>query len=165
MGKEISKKEIDKILEKDQQVKALEKSFRLLGLRPRSKKELIKKLKEKGFTEKIIQKTLKKLKKLGYLDDEKFARAWLETRKLSGRGKFIIQRELKQKGVNKEIIKNILEEYKREEELEKAWALVKKKIKVYKDLNLYTQKQKLTRFLSSRGFGWEIINEVLKEIN
>lgn len=165
VGKEITEKEIDEILEKDQRVKALEKSFRWLGMRPRSQKELVKKLKEKGFAEKIIQKTLKKLKEFGYLDDEKFARAWSEMRKLSGKGKFVIQRELKEKGIDEETIKKILEEYKEEDEFERVLELAKKKIKTYKNLKPFEQKQKLARFLASRGFSWTIINEVWREIN
>lgn len=165
VGKEITEKEIDEILEKDQRVKALEKSFRFLGIRPRSQKELVKKLKEKGFAEKIIQKTLKKLKEFGYLDDEKFARAWSEMRKLSGKGKFVIQRELKEKGIDEEIIKKILEEYKEEDEFERVLELAEKKIKTYKNLKQFEQKQKLARFLASRGFSWTIISEVWREIN
>lgn len=165
VGKEITEKEIDEILEKDQRVKALEKSFRLLGIRPRSQKELEKKLEEKGFDQKIIQKTLKRIIELGYLDDEKFARAWLEARKLSGKGKFIVQRELRKKGVDEELIKKILEEYKEEDEFERVLELAEKKIKTYKNLKPFEQKQKLARFLASRGFSWTIISEVWREIN
>ncbi|MCX7778777.1 MAG: RecX family transcriptional regulator [Patescibacteria group bacterium] len=163
-GKVISKKEIEKILEKDQRVKALEKSFRWLAVRQRSRREIEKKLKEKGFTKKVIQKTLKKLKDLDYLDDEKFAHAWLEARKLSGKGKFIIQKELKEKGLNETLIKKILEEYKKEEEIEHGLELAKKKIKTYQNLKPFEQKQKLARYLASRGFSWENIFEMMKEL-
>jgi len=164
VGKEISQKEINEILEKDQKIKALEKSFRLLGIRPRSKKELEKKLKEKGFAEKIIKNTLKRLKELGYLDDRKFTQAWLEARKLSSKGKFVIQRELKEKGVNEEIIKKTLEDYKSEEEFERALKLAEKKRRAYKKLPFFEKKIKISRFLANRGFSWEIISRILKRI-
>lgn len=170
VGKEITEKEIEKILKKDQQSRALEKSFKLLGIRPRSEKELIKKLKEKGFAEKIIQKTLKKLKELGYLNDEKFAGSWLESRKLSFKGKYAIQKELKQKGVAEEIIKKTISRYRTKDEFKIALELAKKKMRTLlskSKTNLFPsaflQKQKLLRFLANRGFSWETIARVLKE--
>ncbi|MFN3301815.1 MAG: RecX family transcriptional regulator [Patescibacteria group bacterium] len=160
-GKVLTKKEIDEILEKDQSTKALEKSFRWLGIRPRSKKELENKLKEKGFAPKIIKNTIKRLKELGYLDDKKFAQSWLEARKLSEKGKYIVQHELKQKGISHQIIKKTLEKYSKKDEIEIARQLVEKKIKTLKK-DISFKKQKLARFLVSRGFSWEVINEVLR---
>ncbi len=164
VGKEISEKEIKEILERDQQIRALEKTFRWLGIRPRSQKELEKKLQEKGFTSKIVKKTLKRLREFGYLDDKRFAWSWFETRKLSGKGKFIIKKELKEKGIEEELIKNILSHYSPSEEVEIALNLARRKIVGLKDLSKLEQKQKLACFLASRGFSWQAIIEVLGKI-
>lgn len=162
VGKEIFPKQIKEILIKDQKIKALEKSLRWLGIRPRSQKELEKKLKNKGFTQAIIKETIKKLQEFDYLNDKKFAQSWLEARKLSGKGKFIVQKELKEKGINEEIIKKILEKYSTDDEFEIARELVNKKIKNYQKGNIFTKKQKIARYLASRGFGWETIIKILK---
>lgn len=164
VSKEISEKEIEEILEKDQRVKALEKSFRLLGIRPRSQKELEKKLKEKGFDDSIIKKTFKKLKEYNYLDDKKFAKNWLRWRKLSGKGKFVVSWELKQKGIKEEIIKETLKKYSVADEFKIALEMAEKKKRSFKNLKPLERKQKLAQFLASRGFGWETISRVLREI-
>lgn len=163
-GKVLTAKEISEILEKDQLTKALEKSFRLLGIRLRSQKELEKKLKEKEFAPEIIKKTIDRIKELSYLDDKKFARAWVESRKLSRKGKYVILRELKQKGVAEEIVKKTISCYTPNQELEIALELAEKKIKTYKDLDKFKIRQKLSRFLASRGFGWDTIIKVLDKI-
>lgn len=163
--KVLSKKEIKEILEKDQMVKALEKSFRLLGIRPRSKKELEKKLQEKGFAKKIIKNTLKRLKELGYFDDKKFAQSWLEARKLAGKGKFIVKKELQEKGIEENLVKRILDKYSQKEEVEIARNLIERRRSKYQDLSSLEQKQKLARFLASRGFSWQTISKILKEFN
>ncbi len=165
VGKKISKKEIEKILEKDQKIKALEKSFRLLGIRQRSQKELEEKLKEKGVEAKIIKETIKRLKELGYLDDKKFAKIWLESRKLSHKGKYIVERELKQKGVAEKTIKKIVSQYTPKEEFKIALELAKKKIKNLQKESQHPSllKQKIARFLLNRGFSWQVIGDILSK--
>lgn len=162
-GKSLDEKEISKILKKDQFTKALEKSFRLLGIRPHSQKELEKKLKEKKFAPEIIKKTIARIKELGYLDDKKFAKAWLEARKLSHKGKYVVQKELKNKGVAEEIIKKTISSYAPKDEYKIALELAEKKVRSYKDLDKFKRKQKLAQFLARRGFGWETIIKVLKK--
>jgi regulatory protein len=163
-GEILNEKEIEKILEKDQLTKAIEKSFRLLGIRPRSQKELEKKLKEKGFAQKIIKKAIKRIKNLGYLDDKKFAKAWLEARKSSSKGKYIVERELKQKGIAEKIVKKTISYYTQKDEFKIANQLVKKKEKTYKKLSPLEKKIKISRFLANRGFSWEVIRKVLEKI-
>jgi len=162
--KVLSEKEIGKILEKDQLTKALEKSFRLLGIRPRSQKELEKKLKEKEFAPEIIKKVIARIKELGYLDDKKFAQAWLEARKLSHKGKYIVRRELKQKGVTEDIIKKTISHYTPKDEYKIALELAKKKTKSYKNLDKFKKRQKMATFLANRGFSWQVIKDVIAKI-
>jgi len=164
-GKFLNEKEISQILEKDQLTRAIEKSFRLLGIRPRSQKELEKKLKEKEFAPEIIEKTIARIKELGYLDDKKFAKAWLEARKFSHKGKYVVQRELKEKGVAEETIKKTISSYSVKDELKSAEEIAEKKITSYKDLNKFAKKQKLAQFLARRGFSWETIIKILGKIN
>jgi regulatory protein len=165
-GQELTEEEIDKILEKDQKVKALQKCFRWLSIRARSEKELENKLKEKGFASKIIKQTIERIKELGYLNDKEFARLFVEMRK-TGRpkGKFFIRRDLKQKGISEDIIKETLTKfYSEKEEKELALSLAKKKIKSYGHIPNEKIYQKLANFLASRGFGWPVIKEVLDKI-
>jgi len=166
VGQELTQKEVDQVINKEQKVKALDKAFLWLGIRPRSRFEIKQKLKEKGFDEEVIKKTIKKLKELNYLDDEKFARAWVEDRKLNQpKGRYFIYSELKQKGVNKEIIEKVLDEtYSKEEEFELALKLAKKKKAALKNLEPYNLYQKLANYLIQKGFSWGMVKEVWETI-
>lgn len=164
-GKLLSEAEINQILEKDQLTRAVEKSFRLLGVRPRSQKELEKRLKEKEFAPETIKKTIARIKELGYLDDKKFAKAWLEARKFSHKGKYVVARELKQKGVAEETIKKTISHYTPKDEFKIATELIEKKMKSWKDLSFWKKKEKIAKFLASRGFGWDTIGKILGKIN
>jgi len=163
LGKELAPEEVEKIIKQDQANKALQKCFRLLGLRPRSEKELRDRLKEKQFDPKIIDQTIKKVAELGYLNDAEFTRAFIEMKKSKGR--IAIRLELRRKGVDEEIIKDSLAKYySGEEEIESALNLAQKKLRTYKKLPLLKIKQKLSQYLASRGFGWDIIKNVLRQI-
>lgn len=165
-GQELTQSEVDKILEEDQKVKALQKCFYWLGIRARSEKELEDKLREKGFAPKIVKQTIARLKELGYINDEEFTRLFIETRKIGRpKGRFVIQRDLKQKGISEDIIKKSLEKfYSEKEEFEAALGLAKKKFQTYGRIPREKRYQKLANFLANRGFGWSIIKGVLAEI-
>ncbi|MCX6740811.1 MAG: RecX family transcriptional regulator [Candidatus Parcubacteria bacterium] len=163
IGKELDQSEVDKIVVQDQANKALQKCFLLLGLRPRSEKELRDKLKAKQFNLKIIDQTIKKVEELGYLNDAEFARAFIEMKK--SKGKIAIRLELRRKGVDEEIIKDGLEKYyPADEEMESALNLAQKKLRTYKKLPPFKIKQKLSQYLAGRGFSWDIIKDVLRQV-
>ena len=82
---------------------AVEKGIFLLSLRDRTKKEITLKLKEKYKNIQMIQRAVKKLEELGYIDDFNYALTFIKNKKY---GKQRINFELYQKGINKEIIEN-----------------------------------------------------------
>lgn len=108
---------------------AQQKAYRLLSLRPRSEKELKKKLREKGFSPPVVEEVLEKLRELKYLDDESFARQWarnLAVNKLWGNKKIILS--LQEKGIEGDLIGEAVEKARQEiSEEEAAEFLVNKK--------------------------------------
>ena len=79
-------------------------SFLLLKYRQRSEKEITDRLKGKKFPEDIILQTLKYLKEKKLVDDNYFARLWIESRIKRSFGLRTIKSQLLQKGVHKDII-------------------------------------------------------------
>jgi regulatory protein len=108
---------------------AKQKAYRLLSIRPHSEKELEKKLREKGFPAVVIKEALEKLHDLKYLNDASFAVQWarnLAINKLWGDRKIFVN--LREKGVEVELISAAVEEARREISEEEAIAfLIKKK--------------------------------------
>ena len=134
---------------------AKQKAYRLLSMRPHSEKELEKKLREKGFPAVVIKEALEKLHDLKYLDDASFAIGWarnLAVNKLWGDRKIFVN--LREKGVEAELISAAVEEARREISEEEAIAfLIKKKASRKKiDILAVKGKKRIFQSLMGRGF-------------
>jgi len=163
VGQELSEKQVEDLVFKNEFQKLLNKVYRILSLRPRSEKEIKDYLIKKKATEKISQKIIEKLKKLGQINDNAFAIWWIEQRlTFRPRGKFGLRMELKQKGVNKKIIDKVIEQLV--DELPLARKVVQKKLKTYKNLPREDFYQKMSAFLARRGFSWPVIKQVVDEL-
>ncbi|MBF0484035.1 MAG: regulatory protein RecX [Candidatus Omnitrophica bacterium] len=139
--------------------------YRLLNYRPRSEYELKAKLKEKKFDLSVIDQTIEYFKNTGLVNDEDFAKAWVNSRLNKPFGINRIRRELLDKGIDKEILKKTLgfasEEY---DELAMIRSLVDRKLQhgVHSDNDKF--KQRIYNFLLRRGFGFSSIKKVIDQI-
>jgi regulatory protein len=142
-------------------------AFSFLNYKPRTEKEIRKKLKEKKISETSIEKVIVILKNLKYLDDSKYARMYLEEKLAHNpKGKRVIAMKLAEKGINKEVIKSVIDtEYNEDTETKKAKELLTKYIKKVRAKSEMDKKQKCYRYLLSRGFDYEIVKEVCKVEN
>jgi regulatory protein len=86
---------------------ALEIAIGYLGTRPRTRWETERRLRRAGATDPVIAETVERLAELGYLDDAAFARWWGEQRdRHAPRGERMIEAELRQHGVPREVIED-----------------------------------------------------------
>ena len=81
-----------------------EKAVSYLNSRPRTRQEVMRHLKDKGFSEEEILETVKELEEYHYIDDLAYSRMYFEYGFEKGRGRNRIRRELAEKGVSSEII-------------------------------------------------------------
>jgi regulatory protein len=85
--------------------RALEIAVGYLGARPRTRWEVERRLRRAGASDDIVAATADRLTELGYLDDAAFARWWGEQRdRHAPRGQRMIEAELRQHGVPREVI-------------------------------------------------------------
>lgn len=186
-GQEVDEKQLAKFLQKSEQGKLYQKVLRFLELRLRSEKEVkdylwrkinvgkprrfLEDRPEAQTTDEQIQPVLDRLKQHNYLNDLEFARWWIEQRSLSSkpRGDRLIRLELRQKGISEEVIKEVLEAAKVEsanqdgEDETPLQKLIKKQWLKYKSLPLFEAKNKLIRYLLSRGFDYQEIKATLSK--
>jgi regulatory protein len=87
----------------------LDAAARFLEARPRSTAEVRRRLSTMGYRAALVDETLSRLTELGYLDDEAFARSWVASRdRARPRGAHALRRELQLKGVDRELIDEVL---------------------------------------------------------
>ena len=123
---------------------------------------------QKRYERELIDNIVEELLRTGYLNDLNFAREFIgEKTKTKLWGKIRIKAELIKRGINAEIITQILNEsFNDDDEYEKAMVTAQKKIRALKskhddDIEL---KRRLISFLNMRGYGYEISGKVSDEL-
>ena len=91
---------------------AMEIAARYLGTRPRTRWEIERRLRRAGTTDAVVEAAIGRLVTLGYVDDASFARWWGDQRDRHGpRGRRMIEAELRQRGVPRDVIEAYREEH------------------------------------------------------
>ncbi len=161
---ELSEEEIEEIIKKAEFQKVCDKIVRFASLRPRSEKEISDWLRKYKVHKSIHKELFNRLKRLDMLDDKKFAQWWVEQRlSFRPRGKRALTAELWQKGIDRDLIKEVLEKTKIDEE-KIAFNLLKKKSYKWKNLTKFEARKKMSEFLARKGFNWEIIKKATKKL-
>ena len=141
----------------DERKRLLSIALKLLSSRPRSSQEIKKRLELKSQNRNLINQIISELTTQKLIDDNKFARWYVESRSRSRpRSGMLLNRELKQIGINTDENKIEVDNF----ELAKSAYEIKKRL--WEKLPPKIHKEKAARHLASRGFSWEIINKVLK---
>jgi len=142
---------------------AVRYSYRLLSYRDRSRKELGERLKEKGFSEDTVRDAVSYFEERGFLDDAALAKALkrsAEEIKLLGEQR--VRLFLRQRGISKEIIKDIFAGGD-SDEISRAERLVRKKFRTMKSLPDEESRKKMWRFMGRKGYSFDTIKKALKQ--
>ena len=148
----------------DSSNKALNAALRILTPRDHSKYELVKKLKQRGFSSVDIDDAISACERFDYINDVRTAKVYIRQLKRKGYGKMRIQLELNKKGLKGDRIMGILDQSVSEaDERESAARILKKNIKRFeREKDRLKRRDKMYRFLNARGFTRGVIAENLK---
>ncbi|KKU79485.1 MAG: Regulatory protein RecX [Candidatus Peregrinibacteria bacterium GW2011_GWA2_47_7] len=127
------------------------------------RKKLLKKHKEKGWTC-DIEKIIADLLRSHYLDDERFARRFIEARlEFRPRGKYLIGRELSMKGIDKDLFEKMWKALRVDEETVARKAFLLKERTIMKVEDPRKRKEKIIMLLKGRGFQPDVIYKIAEE--
>ena len=162
IGDSISPTDINKYDEKMRLQEARDAAFRLLSYRMRSEGEIKKRLADKSFMSNEIDATVNNLKKLNYVNDLEFARAFAKEKvKLKNIGPLLLRSELFKHYIETTLIDRIIQETYDKHDIH---TLIEKHLekKSIKKRNLLENmiKKKLDNYLRRKGFSWGQINAV-----
>lgn len=143
--------------------KARERAVSLLMARDRSQHEIRTRLVNLGFDEDVAERVVADLKAIGYIDDSRFVLKYASDRiRSKALSKKALRYELAQKGIDRDLIDEVLKEFEPEEE-EIALRAAKKKFGKY-DLSDKSVEMKVLKFLMHRGFSYETAGNVLRRL-
>ncbi len=138
-------------------------AIHFLSYRPRSAEEVRKNLRKRKVASPLIEPTITRLEKQGFLNDIEFAKFWVENRNaFRPRGERALKAELRRKGISEEIIDEVLEALVDEERL--AYQAGLKKAKKLKRYEWQDFRKKLSAFLARRGFSYAVISPLLPRL-
>ena len=144
---------------------AKEYAFLLLKFRLRSEKELAWRLKQKKFSEAVIQDTLGFLKDKQFIDDQIFAKGWVASRLKRPFGLSRIKRELVLKGLGKEVIETAIAQGKEDyNEASIVRRLAEQRFSRIKGIETLKAKQRVYAYLMRRGFSPDIVRNAVGEV-
>ena len=150
--------------------KARAVAARYLGIAPRSRAEIEKRLLRDDFAPEIIEKVIEELAENGWVDDTKLAQDWVADRgPRKGYGRTRLKQELKKHGVTKETMEEALPPLDPEEEKAHALAAAERKwnrerLQALSKEQRMAEKRRCAAFLQRRGFNWDTIKKVLNEL-
>lgn len=142
-------------------INARSRAIKYIMYRLRTSKEIYDKLLELGFSTEIINRVIADLEQLEYINDEEYAKKFIESNKKSKKiSKSMIKLKLKNKGIDGEIIEKYLEMlgFSDFDAIENF--LVKKKFS--NDLS-FEEKNKIIAYCVRKGFSLEEVLKVVKE--
>ncbi len=160
---ELSEEEMKTIREEVNVKRAKQYGIRLLTSRDRSEHEVRERLIQKGFDRDAAENAVVQLKAMGYINDRLFAHKYISDRlKLKPKSKKALTYELRNKGISADLLMEVLDEFELDESLI-AYRIAKKKYGKY-DIHDPAIRKKLASFLGHRGFSYEIIRDVIKQM-
>lgn len=161
VGQEFNDGELEELKKTAIEDKAYMRSLDLIMRRQRSEWEVLDYLKRKDYEPDVIEKILKRLSRAGYVDDKKFAEAWVNNRRLlKSTSKRKLMMELRQKRVNQEVISEVLADDQTDERQVLRDLVIKKRQQSH-----YQDETKLMQYLMRQGFNYDDVKSVIKETN
>jgi regulatory protein len=144
--------------------RALSYSFLLLKYRLRSEREILTRLKEKGYLHQITKQVVGYLKTNKYIDDKTFADEFIQYGFDKGWGVRKISFQLNKFGIVRHLSERLLSALNYKDKIRSVVQIKGKKNIDKKDVRAVTkEKARLLRILIGRGFQYEEIHEAVDE--
>jgi regulatory protein len=159
-GVALSREELEEARIVGERTLAMTRALNFLGYRARSERELRGRLRRYGYGEQTVGTVVGRLRELGYLDDEDFARL-VAREKARKYGPRRVSAELRKSGVDPELAQTVVEEeFGQRSEIEEARSSAARR---YNRGGSDAEARRVYGFLVRRGYSAEVCAEVARE--
>ena len=165
LEQELSPSQLELLQSEEAEQRAVDRALNYLSYRPRSREEVRRYLRRKETPPEIIEAALARLDRLDFVNDRTFAGFWIESREqFSPRGARALKNELRMKGVERDVVDEMVNDEQDEERAlragrKKAIALVN-----VPNIDYATFRNRLGSFLQRRGFGYQITTRTVRAL-
>jgi regulatory protein len=164
VGRELSDMEIEQLQMHDEVEVGFNQALNLLSHRSRSVAEMTRYLEGKGYAPGTLKAVLARLEEEGLLNDDRFAREWIENRNtFRPRSQSQLKSELRFKGLAESSIESALEE-SGVDDAALAMAAARKQAHRYLSSDYEIFRKRLGNALLRRGFSYATVNDTLRTL-
>lgn len=162
---EIKIEDIREVLIEEEYISCKNYTLRILERGYKTEKEIEKKLIEREYSQKTISRVQDFLKEYNFIDDRRYTSMYVKD-KIKNEGRNKIKYKLMQKGVAEETIAKTINNVNEEDEYEGALALCEKKYRILikRETDSRLIKQKIFRFMASKGYDFDLINRIIRKV-
>lgn len=162
VGQEISDEKIEQLRAEDAREKGFQQALTYLSYRVRSEAEVRQNLRKHKIDDEVQKDIIDRLRANEMVDDVRFAQIWVENRSdLRPRSRRMLAYELRQRGVDQEIIEQTLVGV---DDGKLAYQAALKHARKLRKLEWDGFRKKMYGFLSRRGFNYQVSSEVVNRI-
>lgn len=160
VGEELSELVYQQILKEVLLKRAKLRAMHLLNSMGRTENQLRDKLKQSLYPEEVIEAAMNYVKSFGYVNDAEYARSFIDSRK-DRKSKRELYMQLGQKGIAKDTLNQIFEEYYDVEDSREAIEAIMRKRRYDPEKATNVETQKIMGYLMRKGFAYDDIRKVL----
>jgi regulatory protein len=133
--------------------------------RARSRSELREALAAKDVPAELAERLLDRFERVGLVDDQAFADAWVESRHRSrGLSRRALANELRRKGVDSDVAHTATDRIDADSERQAALRLAVRKRRSMRDVDESTAFRRLTGMLARKGYSSGVTISVVREV-
>jgi regulatory protein len=165
LEQELSPEQLEQLQSEEVEQRAVDRALNFLSYRPRSREEVRRYLRRKETPPEIIETALARLDRLDFVNDRTFAGFWIESREhFSPRGARALKNELRMKGVERDVVDELVKDEQDEERALRAGRKKAMTLVNTSNIDYATFRNRLGSFLQRRGFGYQIVTKTVREL-
>jgi len=165
LGQELLPDQLELLRREEAEQRAVDRALNYLSFRPRSREEVRRYLRRKETPPDIIEAVLARLDRLDFVNDRAFASFWIETREqFNPRGAYALKNELRMKGVEREVVDELVDDEQDEERALRAGRKKALSLINIPGMDYTTFRNRLGSFLQRRGFGYAVSTHTVRNL-
>ena len=165
LEQELSPEQLEQLHSEEIEQRAVDRALNYLSYRPRSREEVRRYLRRKETPPEIIETALARLDRLDFVNDRTFAGFWIESREhFSPRGARALKNELRMKGVERDVVDELVNDEQDEERALRAGRKKAMSLVNTSNIDYATFRNRLGSFLQRRGFGFQVVTKTVREL-